>query len=1073
MCQICDGWQNGDSRGADPGTATPDPRLSSPSTGTGAAHKPRPYVFLASHWANRPGRTFTWSNATLRLNQYQGNLQQRLSDAQMGVMRQAFAIWAAVANVSFREVSDSDASDFRVGLSAIDGARNILGRAGSFTQGGFRVRSNIIFDTADYPQSGSVSLWVALHEIGHVLGLGHSPNTSSIMYAYERPRTSLHADDIAGVRALYGPSRTPLPTWPANETHNLGNLTSLTGFRTQSGSVNRPSDEIDHFRFTLSDTRTIGFELRSLSGNANLTLNDASGRYIAGSFNSGNSVDTFVRALDAGTYYVTVHADGSMRGTSNYRLRFGVPMEPAGGTRETAINLGNLTGAIAIRSRQGSVNWTGTLEQARNLEDFYRFTLTETRTMRFELRNLSANADLRLEDANGRWLGGSSLSGTSVDAVVRTLAAGTYYIRVDARDYSSAVRYQLAYRVQTTPDGWTRETAWNLGNMSNVRTTRIRRDTLDGSNNADFFRFTLTDTRTMRFELRNLSANADLRLEGADGRWLGSSSQSGTSVDAIVRTLAAGTYYIRVDAREYGAAIRYQLRYRVQSTPDGWTRETAWNLGNVSNVRTTRIRRDTLDGSNSADHYRFTLTGTRTMRFELRNLSANADLRLEDANGAWLGSSSQSGTSVDAIVRTLAAGTYYIRVDAREYGTGIRYQLRYRVQSTPDGWTRETAWNLGNASNVRTTRIRHGAVGGSNSTDFFRFTLTGTRTMRFELRNLSANADLRLEDANGAWLGSSSQSGTSVDAIVRTLAAGAYYIRVDAREYGTGIRYQLRYRVQSTPDGWTRETAWNLGNVTTVRTTRIRHGAVGGSNSTDFFRFTLTGTRTMRFELRNLSANADLRLENAHGHWFAGSSLSGTSADAIVHTLSAGTYYIRVDTGESATIRYALRYRVQSTPDGWTRETAWNLGNVTNVRTTRMRQGTVDGSNSTDYFRVTLTGTRAMRFELRNLSANADLRLEDANGYWLAGSSLSGTSVDSIVHTLSAGTYYIRVDARGSDTIRYQLRFGPPAETTSLVATPTEHQVGSLRPHWPDDVAAAGRFPSLEQRPHFGGILSA
>ena len=958
MCYICDGWQSGAGRGADPVTAAPDSPPSSSSTGTGPADKPQPYVFLASHWANRPGRTFTWSNATLRLNQYQGNIQQRLGDAQVGVMRQAFAIWAAVANVSFREVSDSDASDIRVGLSAIDGARNILGRARSFTQGGFRVRSNIIFDTADYSQSGSVGLWVALHEIGHALGLGHSPNTNAIMYAYSRARTSLHADDIAGVQALFGPSRIPLPTWPANETHNLGNLTSRTGFRTESGSVNRPSDEIDHFRFTLSATRTIGFELRSLSGDANLTLNDASGRYIAGSFNSGDAVDSFVVALDAGTYYVTVRADGSRRGTSNYRLRAGVPMEPAGGTRETAINLGNLTGAVAFWSRQGSVNWTGTLVQARNPEDFYRFTLSATRTMRFELRNLSANADLRLEDASGRWLASSTRSGTSVDAIVRTLGAGTYYIRVDARDFSSAVRYRLRYRVQTTPDGQTRETALELGNLGNATSTRARWGTVDGSNSTDYRRFTLSATRTMRFELRNLSANADLRLEDASGTWLASSTRSGTSVDAIVRTLGAGTYYIRVDARDYNTAIRYQLRYRVQTTPDGWTRETALELGNLGNATSTRARWGTVDGSNSTDYRRFTLSATRTMRFELRNLSANADLRLEDASGTWLASSTRSGTSVDAIVRTLGAGTYYIRVDARDYNTAIRYQLRYRVQTTPDGWTRETALELGNLGSATSTRARWGTVDGSNSTDYRRFTLSATRTMRFELRNLSANADLRLEDASGTWLASSTQSGTSVDAIVHTLGAGTYYIRIDARDYNTAIRYQLRYRVQTTPDGWTRETALELGNLTNATSTRTRSGTVGGSNSTDYRRFILSATRTMRFELRNLSANADLRLE-------------------------------------------------------------------------------------------------------------------DASGTWLASSTQSGTSVDAIVHTLSAGTYYIRVDARDSGTIRYELRFGPPARTTSQVATPTQRQVASPRPRWPDDVAVAGRLPSLEQGPHFSGMLSA
>ena len=166
--------------------------------------------------------------------------------------------------------------------------------------------------------------------------------------------------------------------------------------------MNRPRDEIDHFRFTLDDTRTVGFELRSLSGDAHLYLNDASGGYLAGSCRSGDALDTFVRELGSGTYYVSVLTTYDRRGTSDYRLRVGIPSEPAGGTRETAINLGDLAGLRSARTRSGAVNREGTLEQASNPNDYYRFTLTETRTLRFQLRDLSANANLYLENASGR-----------------------------------------------------------------------------------------------------------------------------------------------------------------------------------------------------------------------------------------------------------------------------------------------------------------------------------------------------------------------------------------------------------------------------------------------------------------------------------------------------------------------------------------------------------------------------------------------------------------------------------------------------------------------------------------------
>ncbi|XP_029125189.1 metalloendoproteinase 4-MMP-like, partial [Cajanus cajan] len=50
---------------------------------------------------------------------------------------------------------------------------------------------------------------VAMHEIGHLLGLGHSSHRDAVMYAYAREgvnRRELSMDDVASIRTLYSSS---------------------------------------------------------------------------------------------------------------------------------------------------------------------------------------------------------------------------------------------------------------------------------------------------------------------------------------------------------------------------------------------------------------------------------------------------------------------------------------------------------------------------------------------------------------------------------------------------------------------------------------------------------------------------------------------------------------------------------------------------------------------------------------------------------------------------------------------------------------------------------------------------
>jgi len=54
---------------------------------------------------------------------------------------------------------------------------------------------------------------MALHELGHSLGLGHSDDPTAVMYPYYKMVTTLAAPDIASILTLYA-AQTSVSTVP-------------------------------------------------------------------------------------------------------------------------------------------------------------------------------------------------------------------------------------------------------------------------------------------------------------------------------------------------------------------------------------------------------------------------------------------------------------------------------------------------------------------------------------------------------------------------------------------------------------------------------------------------------------------------------------------------------------------------------------------------------------------------------------------------------------------------------------------------------------------------------------------
>ncbi|TPJ99504.1 matrixin family metalloprotease [Mesorhizobium sp. B2-5-9] len=162
------------------------------------------------------GGQVTWSFAVSNYTSQAFQFDYQISESlYQELVRDAFQTWESVANIDFVEVSDSANSDIRLGWDYIDGAYNTVGEASYsyFVNSGFDTidSAEIRFDTSetwstDMTSLGGVNFYaVALHEIGHAIGLAHTApgDPASIMAAFTSV-DDLTSYDITVIRALYG-----------------------------------------------------------------------------------------------------------------------------------------------------------------------------------------------------------------------------------------------------------------------------------------------------------------------------------------------------------------------------------------------------------------------------------------------------------------------------------------------------------------------------------------------------------------------------------------------------------------------------------------------------------------------------------------------------------------------------------------------------------------------------------------------------------------------------------------------------------------------------------------------------
>jgi hypothetical protein len=212
---------------------------------------------------------------------------------EFGAVRAAFATWAAAVPVAFTEVGATQSPDVAIDWRpAADPDHSMIG--GVLAHADFPPACGVVTNTLPKPVhfDDSEHQWsvgavagafdietVALHELGHILGLQHSTVPGSVMFPSVDDNVTNRAltpDDLGGIRALY-------PTAVlANGTYTVRQKASgrfLDAHEIESKDfalVTRPAQNNDTQRWTLAQVGTV-FVIRQKSSGRFLDAHEGSG----------------------------------------------------------------------------------------------------------------------------------------------------------------------------------------------------------------------------------------------------------------------------------------------------------------------------------------------------------------------------------------------------------------------------------------------------------------------------------------------------------------------------------------------------------------------------------------------------------------------------------------------------------------------------------------------------------------------------------------------------------------------------------------------------------------------------
>ena len=619
---------------------------------------------------------------------------------------EAMQEWAKYAELSFSTttlVNQNMSIDIKWATgdhgdgSSFDGLSGVLAHAFyPFPLSSETIAGDLHFDDAETWSTSNVGGWdtysIALHELGHALGLNHSEVTTAIMYAFIVPgqmHTGLKPDDIAGIQTMYASAAADNAFNIANNGTNYLTVSAITPETTAAWLTTSPATpfEVAPGAFT-PVTVNVNYSLAPTGTSIRRLLvqsNDPDENPYPG------AVDVFVTATGAAAPTVSVGAPSTTL-TTGGPVTFNVTYTDAttvslSAANVTLIRTGTANGTVAV-SGTGTTTRTITVS-----------SITGDGTIAVSLAAGTAS------NASGSAGSAGPSSTCTVDNTRPTLSISDPSATVVA---GGPITYTLTYA------GASAVSLVN-GNVSLVATgTAAGTATVSGSG---------TTTRTIT--IQGITGNGTLKIQVAAGT---ASDAAGNTALAVTAATA-----FTVDNTAPGVAIGAPSATTTNVGPVAYT----VTYSDVFSVSLTQAM-VTVNKTGTANAASVAVTGTGTSRtVTLSGVTGNGTLGISiaagsaaDVAGNTAPAAGPSATfTVDNILPTIALGAP--SVSATQSGP-VTYAVTY------------TGANTVTLSSANVTLIKTGTANGTVSV-----TGSGTASRTVTVSGITGEGDMSVSIAAG------------------------------------------------------------------------------------------------------------------------------------------------------------------------------------------------------------------------------------------------------------------------------------------------------------------------------------